>query len=939
MSEDGTSLDLERWRGLDALGRRDALASLENLGTALETLGREIEAAARAEPALAADDAAALADTLGELDGAPAVARADLLRLAAGALANLGKHEVALTTLDSARQLAAEDPVVAARVDVASMQPLAKLGRVRDAIELGTRACGVLEREGRPDLAARGRFNLANLRKMSGDHAGALEELRTAEAELGSIAAIAATIENTRGESLLQLDRVFEARIAFERAIDAFEATESAYAMAMAIGNLGDLEARSGRFHEGLAAFDRAITLMRSVGAEPQARRLEVDRAALLQAVGLHEDAAEEASRLLPALATLPAEAARSWVVVARAALRRRDADSARVAASAALETAGDLEPWRTDAMLLAAESAMTAGAADEARGHLNAVDRGRLGMLHRAVTARIEAGIAITEGRVEDAIDTIDAIDADLLPEWVVAETMLPAIDALAIAGRIEDAIDRARDASRRIDAARTSWRTERLRAAWTGGRIEIHLRLIGLLLDRRGEGDLAEALAVAERARSRTLLEHLDRAIGESGEDDREVAGWRSELEALLSRLEDDDRSGRDRNGQDGDHEHRRDVAMAIAPARLERIRTLQRLIDDRLDATADPDLTPAARRPESLGAQATIAPDEAIITMLPTGSEIAFVLLRPGTTERLPLTASVREIEGLGDAIRFDGERWSAWSAGGPSADRRRDAALRRLRMLHRKLVEPLGSALDGVDRLVIVPTGSGQALPLHAALDADDLSLGERLAITLAPSLRIREHLLATTPPPRTPRWFVAGVADRRAPRIEAEARCVAEIHGDRPRLGGEATVETVAAGLSESTMAHIACHGRFEPAAPEASGLRLTDGWLTLRRLMACRLDLDLLVLSGCETARGRVAAGDEVAGLPHAAMRAGARRVVSSLWSVPDEDAAEFMIALHTRIAESRSADPADAIRHARRESRNLSPHPAGWAAFQVHGV
>lgn len=904
------------------------MTAADDLGAAITTLTTEIEGLLSRNPADAADVATSLGEALTSLESAPPGAAADVLRLAASALASLGRHETSLEVLDAARAAAAPESVEAARIEVASMQPLAKLGRIEEAITRGETACRRLQDLGRVDLAARGRFNLANLRKLTGDWSHALRDLDAAGEVLHESPAIDATIQNTRGECLLQLDRLDDARDAFKHASAVFAELGGGYAEAMTVGNLGDLEARAGRFHEGLAAFDRAISAMSQAGAEPQQRRLEMERAALLQSVGLYAEAEDAANLGIDRLQGLPAETARAWIVVARSALHRGDARAGLTAATAARVAADAMEPWRSDASLLAAEAVMLGGDLRAARTILADPGLRTDGVLATVRRTRLDATLALGEGRIADAIDLIESFQLDDLPDWAAADLDLPAIEAMLAAGRLDDAIDRAREASRRADRGRDLLLTDRLRSAWTGSRIELHLSLIRMLLDRRGPGDLDEALAVAERARSRVLLERLGHAVGDLDAGDATLAAWRQELRFLLRRLE----------SEDGPPDQRR---LAISRTRLTRIRDLERRIDDRVDALGaahDPLTSATPATPAELSDE--VHADEGLLVMLPTGSAISMALItRDG--RRLvgePIEAAL--IQHLADAIRFDAERHNAFAGASPAATARWIAAAeRRLRTLHEQVVAPIADAIDGLDRLVIVPTGPAHGIPLHAALAPDETALGERIATTVVPSLGIWLQLRRRAAAFGPRGTLVAGVSDAAAPRIHDESRAIAAAHATEPLLGEHATIAAVLARLPEVSIAHLACHGRFEPSAPVASGLRLADGWLTARDLHECRASLDLLVLSGCETARARVRPGDEIAGLPEAALRSGARRVVSSLWSVPDQVTDSFMQAFHRRLREVAGMDAADALRHARRHSRREAPHPAGWAAFQVHGV
>jgi CHAT domain-containing protein len=108
--------------------------------------------------------------------------------------------------------------------------------------------------------------------------------------------------------------------------------------------------------------------------------------------------------------------------------------------------------------------------------------------------------------------------------------------------------------------------------------------------------------------------------------------------------------------------------------------------------------------------------------------------------------------------------------------------------------------------------------------------------------------------------------------------------------------------------------------------------------LQAREIYHLTLASDLVVLSACQTARGRLLAGEGVQGLAHAFFQAGAQSVVASLWNVNDERTATFMEALYRHLAEGQSK--AAALRAAKldllRDSGTSAPRY--WAPFILIG-
>jgi CHAT domain-containing protein/Tfp pilus assembly protein PilF len=149
-------------------------------------------------------------------------------------------------------------------------------------------------------------------------------------------------------------------------------------------------------------------------------------------------------------------------------------------------------------------------------------------------------------------------------------------------------------------------------------------------------------------------------------------------------------------------------------------------------------------------------------------------------------------------------------------------------------------------------------------------------------------------------------------------------------------------------LAQYRMVHFATHGLVNSQHPELSGLVLSlvdetgkpqNGFLALQDIYNLNLPVELVVLSGCETALGKDIQGEGLIGLTWGFMYAGAPRVVASLWKIDDLATAELMARFYKAI-EQQGMRPAAALQAAQiqiwRQQRWKSPYY--WAAFQIQG-
>ncbi|HLJ86941.1 MAG TPA: CHAT domain-containing protein [Candidatus Angelobacter sp.] len=182
------------------------------------------------------------------------------------------------------------------------------------------------------------------------------------------------------------------------------------------------------------------------------------------------------------------------------------------------------------------------------------------------------------------------------------------------------------------------------------------------------------------------------------------------------------------------------------------------------------------------------------------------------------------------------------------------------------------------------------------------------------------------------------------------RTEAKNIMAASSAGKRKlALDFEASREMALSGsLAQYRIVHFATHGLIDNKHPELSGLvfslvdrrgRPKDGFLDLQDIYNMKLPVDLVVLSACDTGLGEEISGEGFIGLTRGFIYAGASRIVSSLWSVPDEATAELMSRFY-KAMERDGLRPASALRRAQEEIRKRPEwhSPFYWGGFQLQG-
>jgi CHAT domain-containing protein len=146
--------------------------------------------------------------------------------------------------------------------------------------------------------------------------------------------------------------------------------------------------------------------------------------------------------------------------------------------------------------------------------------------------------------------------------------------------------------------------------------------------------------------------------------------------------------------------------------------------------------------------------------------------------------------------------------------------------------------------------------------------------------------------------------------------------------------------------------HFAAHAVLDDRNPMYSRVmlarkedgKLEDGQLEAWELMKFDLNAEMVVLSACQTARGRIGAGEGMIGMSWALFVAGSPTVVVSQWKVDSDRTMELMIQFHQNLLRRKRGNQpamtkAEALRLAALKLRNSAyNHPLYWAGFVLIG-
>ena len=497
-----------------------------------------------------------------------------------------------------------------------------------------------------------------------------------------------------------------------------------------------------------------------------------------------------------------------------------------------------------------------------------------------------------------------------------------------------------------------------ERLTKDFLNTRVAPYYRMVDLLIEERQN---FEALTFGERAKARSVVDILqsgktDSSKAMTSEEKNEDDRFRARLASLNAQiLKENVNNTRDQN------------RLATLVADLGHARAAYEDFQTRLYA-AHPDLKikRAEFQPISIDQCAALLPDSSSALLEYVISEetsYLFVLTRGHSADKhievkvYNLGAKEQDLRTLAEHFRESlAARSMTYS----------DLAAQ----IYNLLVKPAAADIAGKNDLILVPDGVLWELPFQALQSAPDHFLLQDHAISYAPSLTALREMSRHTHGKRgaasDPSLLALGnalvgkeassrikaafmdAALEPIPEAETQVRMLGQLyarHRSRIYLGPDATEDRLKADASGFRILHLAAHGILNDASPMYSQIILSraqgsddDGILEAWEVANMDLKADLVVLSACDTARGRVAGGEGMIGLTWAFFVAGVPATVVSQWSVDSESTSALMVQFHRNLLAG--LPKAEALRRAElkllRDPRYN--HPFYWAPFVVVG-
>jgi CHAT domain-containing protein/lipopolysaccharide biosynthesis regulator YciM len=265
------------------------------------------------------------------------------------------------------------------------------------------------------------------------------------------------------------------------------------------------------------------------------------------------------------------------------------------------------------------------------------------------------------------------------------------------------------------------------------------------------------------------------------------------------------------------------------------------------------------------------------------------------------------------------------------------------------LYNLLIKPIEAELTQAKTTTILyaPDGILRYIPLAALYDgkqwlAEKYRISNLIAYSLfdfAPNLKIQPNILAGA---------FGGMANEKKfgqiglPATIKEVQAIANSFQNSVTLTeNNFSRKAIESKFKNHNILHLATHAEFNTGTPDNSFIIFGNGdKIRLNEITDWQIpNIDLIVLSACQTGVGKLGDGVEILGFGYQIQKAGAKNAIASLWSVNDEGTQALMETFYRDLKKG-DVTSTEAL-HRAQVALIKSPkynHPNYWSAFFAIG-
>jgi len=585
---------------------------------------------------------------------------------------------------------------------------------------------------------------------------------------------------------------------------------------------------------------------------------------------------------------------------------------------------------------------------------------RGQASALHHL--GRVNAaGGALALGLQE--LDSAFRIRSAVGIRDAAAESLFESARILEAQGRLDEAAEQMSRVIEMTEMLRATAGGDGFRTSFFSSKQAYFERYVALLIRMRRP---AEALAVAERARGRTLLDILSSARrGIPLAANASLVARKDQVERRLNYLSQQLLSlSRTKPDSAREAALHRDIDELFAQREV--VEYEIRKTGPKSADLWNPRPAPLAELQSLLDANTellefALGETESYLWVVTDSSLRVFTLPR-----RADLEATARKVVKLGAAFRlrqrdpalereFNGALLrmgrQLFAGVGNNLDRKRwvvvpDGVLHYLPFAAVRLWAPAGTGLKSETEMVVLPSASTLAMlrrnqPQRQRAHGTIAIFADPVFDPLDPRVA-NNGVVANQPGPASGRPLA------RLPYSKLEAVAVAALAPPESTLVALDFAANKSRLVSEAgryRIVHISTHASLDDVHPELSSIALSqvdrwgrpvDGFLRLYEVYNLSLAaVDLVVLSACDSGTGQYVRGEGLVGFVHGFFHAGAGAVLATLWSIEDQASKELIRLFYEALLVSR-LKPAAALAAAQKRMRADSRwnDPYYWAGF-----